>query len=160
MDVRSRDRTPPGEEPAPAASKSRLPRSVRRVVECARGRKAIDLRVLDLRGLSDATDFFVIATGRSDIHVRAIADHILQATRAPELRPAHIEGLDDGRWVLIDYIDHIVHVFHPELRDFYRLETLWGDAPVLESEGSGQDERTEDRSTADDPAVDENPVGP
>ncbi len=127
-----RERTAPGDEPAAAAPKPDIPRGVLRVVECARGRKAIDVRVLDLRGLSDAADFFVIATGRSDLHVRAIADHILEATRAPSLRPEHIEGLDDGRWVLIDYIDHVVHIFHPGLRDFYRLETLWGDAPVHE----------------------------
>ena len=136
-----------GREPLapPARSVSLLPRNVERVVACALERKAIDLRVLDLRGLSDATDFFVIATGSSDIHVRAIADGILTATRDPALRPVHTEGLEEGRWVLIDFIDLVVHIFHPERRDFYNLETLWGDAPAF-SPGDPATDRAPDGS--------------
>jgi len=101
---------------------------VRRAVRYARERKAADLTVLDLRHVSTATDFFVIATGRSDIQVRAIAEHILDSARRDGNRPDHVEGLKEGRWVLLDYIDYVVHVFHPAVRDFYRLEALWGDA--------------------------------
>lgn len=101
---------------------------VRRAVRYARERKASDLTVLDLRQVSAATDFFVIATGRSDIQVRAIAEHILDSARRDGNRPDHVEGLKEGRWVLLDYIDYVVHVFHPAVRDFYRLEALWGDA--------------------------------
>ncbi|MDE2654836.1 MAG: ribosome silencing factor [Gemmatimonadetes bacterium] len=107
-----------------------LPAEVRRAVGYALDRKAEDVTVLDLRPVSSTTDFFVIATGRSDLHVRAVAEHVLDSTRADGHRPEHVEGLDDGRWVLIDYIDYVVHVFHPAVRDFYRLEVLWGDAPA------------------------------
>lgn len=101
---------------------------VRRAIRYAQERKAVDLTVLDLRQVSTATDFFVIASGRSDIQVRAIAEHILDSARRDGDRPDHVEGLKEGRWVLLDYIDYIVHVFHPAVRDFYRLEALWGDA--------------------------------
>ena len=116
--------------PGPAAA-SDTPPEVRDAADAATARKAEDLIVLDLRGISSATDYFVIATGRSDIHVRAIAEHIIDSGKARGARPLHIEGLDEGRWVLIDYIDVVVHVFHPSVREFYRLEELWGDARVI-----------------------------
>ena len=101
---------------------------VRQAARYALDRKAGDVTVMDLRDVSTATDFFVIATGRSDVQVRAIAEHIIDSAKGDGHRPEHIEGLDQGRWVLLDYIDYVVHVFHPAVRDFYRLETLWGDA--------------------------------
>lgn len=111
----------------------RVPPGLERAVELARERKAIEVVVLDLRGLSSATDYFLIASGRSDIQVRAISEHILRSSRREGRRPHHVEGLDQGRWVLIDYIDYVVHLFHPEVRDFYRLEALWGDARRIEA---------------------------
>ncbi len=102
-----------------------------RTAELALDRKGRDVAVLDLRGLSSATDFFVLATGTSDLHVRRIAEHIIEVLREADVRPNHVEGLQAGRWVLIDYIDFVVHVFHPAARDFYELERLWGDAPLL-----------------------------
>ena len=102
-----------------------------RAVELARDRKARELAVLDLRGISTATDFFFLATGTSDIHVRGIAEHIIEELKKKDVRPDHVEGLRGGRWVLIDYIDFVVHVFHPAAREFYQLERLWGDAPNL-----------------------------
>ena len=101
---------------------------VRRAVRYALERKATEVTLLDLRDISSATDFFVIATGRSDVQVRAIAEHIVDSARRDGAPPEHIEGLDQGRWVLLDYIDYVVHVFHPAVREFYRLESLWGDA--------------------------------
>jgi ribosome-associated protein len=92
-------------------------------------RKAVDGVVLDLRGLTDATDRFVIVSGTSDTHVRAIAEHVLETLRLEGARAHHVEGLPAGRWVLLDYVDFVVHVFQPALRDFYQLERLWGDAP-------------------------------
>ena len=85
--------------------------------------------VLDLRQISDAVDFFVIVSGTSDTHVRAIAEHVIETLQAEGMRPYHVEGLSQGRWVLVDYVDFVVHVFHPTLRSFYQLEGLWGDAP-------------------------------
>ena len=87
---------------------------------------------LDLRGISPATDFFVLATGNSDIQVRAIADHVLEELAKEGHRPLHVEGMDRARWVLLDFVDFVVHIFHPLARDFYQLELLWGDAPVRE----------------------------
>lgn len=108
-----------------------MPPEVRQAARCALDRKASDVTVLDLRNLSPATDFFVVATGRSDVQVRAIADHVLDSAKAAGSRPNHVEGLDHARWVLLDYIDYVVHVFHPAVRDFYRLEELWGDAQAM-----------------------------
>lgn len=90
--------------------------------------KAADVVMLDLTRLSDATDYFVIASGSSDTHVRAIAEHVLEQLKKEGVRAHHVEGLPQGRWVLLDYIDFVVHVFHPTLRNFYQLERLWGDA--------------------------------
>jgi ribosome-associated protein len=106
-----------------------LPGEVIRAAELALDRKARDVLVLDLRGISTATDFFVIASGSSDIHVRAIGEHMIDELKKEKVRPGHVEGLETGRWVLVDYIDFVVHVFHPSARDFYQIETLWGDAP-------------------------------
>jgi ribosome-associated protein len=94
-------------------------------------RKALDPIVLDLRGLTAAADYFVIVSGTSDAHVRGMAEHLMTALKPRGLVPHHVEGLTQGRWVLLDYVDFVVHVFHPELREFYQLERLWGDAPVL-----------------------------
>ena len=107
------------------------PEAVRLVREALGDRKAIDPVVLDLRGLTSATDYFVIASGTSDAHVRGMAEHLLTSLEPRGVRPHHVEGLPQGRWVLLDYVDFVVHVFHPELRDFYQLERLWGEAPVV-----------------------------
>ena len=107
-----------------------LPSEVARAAELALDRKAQDVTLLDLRNLSSATDFFLIATGRSDTHVSAIADHMIDELKKEGVRPVGVEGLRGGRWVLVDYVDFVVHVFHPAAREFYQLERLWGDAPV------------------------------
>ena len=101
------------------------------VVDALVDRKAVDPVVLDLRGLCTATDYFVIVSGTSNAHVRGMAEHLVTALAPAGLEPHHVEGLTQGRWVLLDYVDFVVHVFHPELREFYQLERLWGDAPVV-----------------------------
>jgi ribosome-associated protein len=93
--------------------------------------KAVDLVILDLRGLSDATDYFILASGTSDTHVRALTEHVIEALNTMGRKPHHAEGVRAGRWALLDYVDFVVHVFHPTLRDFYQLERLWVDAPTL-----------------------------
>lgn len=112
------------------ANDSNLPRDLTRATELASDLKAQDMMVLDLRGISNATDYFFIANGTSDMHVKSIADKIVEDLKKEGVRPSHIEGLRGGRWVLIDYIDFVVHVFHPAAREFYQLERLWGDAPA------------------------------
>lgn len=111
-----------------------LPDDLQQAIEYARDRKARDLLVMDLREVSNATDFFLLASGTSDQHVKAIADHVIDELKDQGVRPSHVEGLRTGRWVLVDYIDFVVHVFHPAAREFYQLERLWGDAPVIELE--------------------------
>lgn len=106
-----------------------LPGEVRRSVALTLERKALDVAVLDLTGISSATDYFVIASGNSDVQVKAIADHVVDELKKDGIRPQHVEGMSGGRWVLLDYIDFVVHVFHPQARAFYQLENLWGDAP-------------------------------
>jgi ribosome-associated protein len=93
--------------------------------------KANNIVVLDLDRVSNATDYFLIASGSSDTHVRAIAEHVMDQLKKEGVRAHHVEGLAQGRWVLLDYVDFVVHVFHPTLRDFYQLERLWGDARIV-----------------------------
>lgn len=107
-----------------------LPTDLAHAVQLAADRKGGEMVVLDLRGLSDATDYFFLVTGTSDMHVRSIAEHVVEELKKDGVRPSHVEGLRSGRWVLIDYIDFVVHVFHPAAREFYQLERLWGDAPA------------------------------
>ncbi len=101
-------------------------------MDAARDRKAEDVVALDLRGLSDVTDTFIICHGSSDRQVAAIVENIERRLLVEAGRkPTHIEGLRRSEWVLMDYIDFVVHVFLEEKREFYRLERLWGDAPAL-----------------------------
>lgn len=93
--------------------------------------KGRELLILDLRGLSDATDYFIVASGTSDAHVRGIANSVLEKLGRRGVRAHHVEGLPTGRWVLLDFVDFVVHLFHPEARGFYQLERLWSDAPEL-----------------------------
>lgn len=93
--------------------------------------KADDVVVLDLRGVTDMADYFVIASGTSDTHVRALGEHVQQGLKSDGTRAHHVEGLPQGRWVLLDYVDFVVHLFHPTLRRFYQLERLWSDAEVV-----------------------------
>jgi len=103
----------------------------RRAAEVCLDNKADDVVVLDLHGVTDMADYFIVASGTSNTHVRSVAEHVLEALQKQGIRAASVEGLTQGRWVLLDYVDFVVHVFHPSLRSFYQLERLWGDAPAL-----------------------------
>lgn len=115
-----------------------LPADIANAIDLLLDRKAEDVTLLDLRGISGATDFFIIATGRSDTHVSAIADHLVDEMKKHDQRPYGIEGMRSGRWVLIDYVDFVIHVFHPAAREFYQLERLWGDVPTREFAAEAQ----------------------
>ncbi len=92
--------------------------------------KAQDIVELDLRGVLGYTDYFVIATGGSDRQVKAIHDRIHENMKKDHgLLPRRVEGLGESRWILMDYLDVIVHIFTAEAREYYRLEQLWGEAP-------------------------------
>jgi ribosome-associated protein len=93
-------------------------------------KKAIDIVEIDLRGVSGYTDFFVVCAGNTDRQTKAIHDGIHKALKDDHgLLPRRVEGLTEGKWVLMDYLDVVVHVFTPDTRSHYRLEQLWGDVP-------------------------------
>lgn len=117
-----------------AASPSHSPSSealAQRAAALCLDNKATDVVILDLGGVSDMTDFFVIASGTSDTHVRSTAEHLVEGLKAEGQPVHHAEGVTQGRWALLDYVDVVVHVFHPTLRNFYQLERLWSDATVV-----------------------------
>ncbi len=95
-------------------------------------KKAEDLVVIDLRGISDVCDFFVLASGKSKVQVKALAKQLHKELLGAGHRPKGLEGMDDGRWALLDFFDVVVHIFHTEVREYYQLEKLWGDAPRLD----------------------------
>jgi ribosome-associated protein len=100
-------------------------------------KKAQDIVELDLRGVVGYTDYFVICSGSSDRQVKAIHDGIHKSLKDEHgVLPRRVEGLGEARWVLMDYLDVVVHVFTPETRGYYRLEQLWGEAPSRAIEGS------------------------
>ena len=108
-----------------------VPSEVRAAVEMAIDRQAVDLRVLDLSEISHFTDFFVIGSGTSERHVQAIADAIQRKLRELGIRPLGVEGYEHGQWIVLDYGSIVAHIFSEEMREYYRLEGLWADAPDL-----------------------------
>lgn len=110
---------------------------VRAIARYASDRKALEIVALDLRGIIGYTDFFLICSGRTARQVKAIHDAIHQGMKAQHrVLPERVEGLGQARWVLMDYLDVVVHVFTPDARDYYRLEQLWVEAPLRELEAA------------------------
>ena len=102
------------------------------IVEAALGLKAEALVALDMRGVSAFADTFLITSGRSSRHVRSIAESIIQSLRRAGQEPLGVEGLNEGRWVLIDANEAVVHIFEHETREEFALERLWSDAPLID----------------------------
>jgi ribosome-associated protein len=107
---------------------------IRLLVDAALSRKAEDVVVLDVRDVTSFADTFIVLTGSSDRNVRSIVDAVEEAARSTGERPLGVEGYNEGRWVLVDLADVIVHVFLPEVRERYALERLYSDAPLVELE--------------------------
>ncbi len=117
----------------------------RRIAELMDDKKALDVVALDVRELANFADYFVFCTGRTDRQTKALHDAIREGMKAdPEMLPVHTEGERERRWILLDYGDVIAHVMIPEVRDYYRLEQLWSDAPALELELSPPDLAADD----------------
>jgi len=108
-------------------------------------KKASDVAILDLRKITTMTDFFVICSGDSDTQVKAIADAVMEGMEKKGVRAWHNEGYTALNWVLLDYVDVVVHIFHKNTRNFYNLERLWGDAKfeyIEDKPATGQSQKT------------------
>ena len=120
--------------PAPArkrtATTAATKATARKVAAFALEKKAVDVVVMDVRKVTDVTRFFIVCTGQSTPQVKAIAEHVINSCRESGLEVYHVEGYDSLRWVLIDLVDIVIHVFLPDVRKYYQLERLWGDAPA------------------------------
>ena len=113
---------------APAQGKASIPQTLLRIVNAALDdMKAVNVKVMDVRHLTDITDIVVIASGNSDRHVKSIADRVLQFAKQNDFRPIGVEGAGEGEWVLVDLNDVVCHVMLPRVREFYGLEKLWDD---------------------------------
>jgi ribosome-associated protein len=110
-----------------------------RAASLAQEKKAINAVLLDLRELTSVCDFFVVVSGESDPQIKAIVERVEEGLAEAGERPWHVEGMDQKQWVLLDYVDVVVHVFDNQTRDVYMLERLWGDAPreVLDAGAEG-----------------------
>ena len=138
-----------GGGPAPFMNQNDSQHLVHRAVQWALSKKAEDVRVMDLRGLLDVTDWFVLATGFSEVQVQAIGDAITDGAHAEGLDVSHVEGREAGRWMLVDFIDVVVHVMLPEERDRYRLDRLWGDSALYAYDESGASRLVRERVVDD-----------
>ena len=110
-------------------------RTAQRAARAALDKKAADLTVLDVQGVSSVTDYFLVCSGRSTTHVESITDAIREDLKGDAVRPLHTEGTSESGWILLDYGDVLVHVFLEETRQYYALERLWGDAPSVSVDG-------------------------
>ena len=117
---------------APATGDSR--RLAVTAAQTAASKQAEAIAVLDVRELITITDYFVICSGSSERQVDTIADEVVKELKATGVRPVRREGESGARWQLVDFVDFVVHVFHEEAREFYRLDNLWADAPVVDWE--------------------------
>ncbi|MFQ5742962.1 MAG: ribosome silencing factor [Acidobacteriota bacterium] len=116
-------------------AKTDIPAVLSEAVAAVEDHKGEELLVLDLRGIASFTDFLLLCTGRSERHVQAIADGIAERLREESVKALHTEGYDQANWVLIDYVDFLVNVFTPETREYYQLERVWRDAPIMAGGG-------------------------
>jgi len=117
-----------GRSPRPLGQKS----LARKIARLALEKKGEEVLILDLSGLSAACDYFVVCSAGSELQVQAVADHIEKKLAERGQPPWHVEGRSHRRWILLDFVDVVVHVFHRETRQYYLLEKLWGDAEVTE----------------------------
>jgi ribosome-associated protein len=123
---RSFDPTPPARVPAP--DPLTLAKAIARAADARQGES---IQILDISKISSFADYFVIIGGDNERHVKALYAAIDEATRGIGAAPHHVEGETEGRWILLDYIDVVVHIFIRDLRSFYNIDRLWADAPEV-----------------------------
>jgi ribosome-associated protein len=112
---------------------------LRSAARAALAKKARDLVALDLRDLDAVCDYFLVCSAASEVQVKSVAEHIEEMLREEGVRPWHIEGMEGRRWVLLDYVEVVVHVFHEKTREYYLLDRLWGDARSVDLGLAGTD---------------------
>ena len=121
-------------------------RRIAHLVEILQDKKALEITLLDLRKVTDTSDYFLLCTGTSEQHVRSLAEDVRDNLAATGEKVWHVEGANTRRWILLDYVDFVVHIFRQEARDFYALERLWGDAERTEFEDRWEPEEEEKTS--------------
>jgi ribosome-associated protein len=104
--------------------------TAKKVARFALEKKAFDIDLMDLRKITTVTDFFIVCSGSTEVHVKAIADSVVENCKKNGIAVYQVEGYGSLRWVLIDLVEIVVHIFRPEVRSYYQLERLWGDAPT------------------------------
>jgi ribosome-associated protein len=109
---------------------------LRQAVQAVRDHKALDLNILDLKGICSFTDYFVICTGTSTRHTQAVCDAVVEELKKSGIKPTHVEGYNRAEWILVDYLNFVVHIFLESARHFYDLERLWKTAKRVEVPGS------------------------
>ncbi|HEV2269030.1 MAG TPA: ribosome silencing factor [Steroidobacteraceae bacterium] len=129
----ARSASPPRSPASPPCS---APTPLQAVTSALEDMKAVNVKVLDVRGLTDIADTLIVASGTSDRHVRSIAEHVIEQAKRNGFRPLGTEGEGEGEWVLVDLQDVVVHVMLPRVREFYGLERLW-DAGTAMHENAG-----------------------
>lgn len=127
--VRKKPAAPKTKAPAKVQAVSPGQQLAREIANLTLNKKAFDVVILDVRGISTATDFFVIASGATDIQIRAIRRAIEEGLQPKGVKALHTEGERTASWLLMDFVDVVVHIMQPRVRDYYNLEALWGDAP-------------------------------
>tara|TARA_Y100001970_G_scaffold48993_1_gene62130 strand:- start:127 stop:474 length:348 start_codon:yes stop_codon:yes gene_type:complete len=103
---------------------------IKKIVTLIQDKKGYDIKIIDLKGISSLTDYFIICSSDSDPQTRAITNHIKKDLSRDKVKPFQIEGLDYMDWILMDYFDIVIHIFKKETREFYDIERLWGDAKI------------------------------
>ncbi len=114
----------------------RLNKAIKTAVSAALDKKAENIVVLNVKKIVDYTDYFLILSGNSTRQNQAIYDSIMESLKKLKRKPLHVEGVERGEWILLDYGSFIIHIFSPRAREYYDLESLWGDAKKVELESS------------------------
>lgn len=125
----------------------RLNKQIKKIVELIFEKKGFDVKVIELKKVTSFADYFIICTADSDVQVKAISDHVEKSLKEEGIKLWHKEGYTALNWVLLDYVDIVIHIFKNETRNYYNLEKLWGDAPSVELSDEKKEEKPKKTAT-------------